>query len=276
MTPTQRTDRVSGHWLGWSEAFGSICLVALAHCGTGEAPPAEANRVGGDDVAYATDGLPVDEPAETDLPGGDTGDAGDSCLAGTPCVENPGAPCRMGLLSCVGGSHCVDGEAAPMGLSCGADRVCDGAGGCLATDALRPLLTVTRPLQSEILAVTRTALPFDMRLGGEQRRRISVQIRDDDEVLYATTVQVDPGPNSFTLPLVTEVAGRRTGRFFELVVGDVVVRSFGLGFLFVAAGQSNTVSAECNQCPTTVAPVANVVDHRQGTLSDLPQPDSTS
>jgi hypothetical protein len=54
-----------------------------------------------------------------------------ACTAGSGCATNPNL-CKNGMTSCMtGASTCVDGPGNVMaGVSCGSNRVCDGAGFC--------------------------------------------------------------------------------------------------------------------------------------------------
>jgi hypothetical protein len=57
-----------------------------------------------------------------------------ACAEGMSCTMNPGAPCKLGMLSCsTGMPQCLDAGDAAMGLGCGKDLACDGKGACVST-----------------------------------------------------------------------------------------------------------------------------------------------
>src|SRR6185295_2112087 len=59
-----------------------------------------------------------------------------TCQVGKACTENPGAPCKTGVIDCsTGAERCVDTGTTAAGTSCGANQVCNGTGTCVPCTA---------------------------------------------------------------------------------------------------------------------------------------------
>lgn len=112
---------------------------ACVACTTGQSCTTNSARCRLGQVSCAT-GAPVcadSSPKPAGSPCGtnqvcDGAGACAACTSGQACNTNP-LPCRTGVTSCTSGSSaCVDSGNKSAGVSCGTNRVCDGAGSCVA------------------------------------------------------------------------------------------------------------------------------------------------
>lgn len=59
-----------------------------------------------------------------------------TCQAGKACTDNPGAPCKTGVIDCTtGAERCVDAGTTAAGTTCGTNQVCNGSGTCVPCTA---------------------------------------------------------------------------------------------------------------------------------------------
>jgi hypothetical protein len=73
------------------------------------------------------------------------------CGSASSCSSNPGAPCKLGMVSCTTGG-CADGLNAAVGTSCGGGQVCDAMGVCVPCSAGTACSTNPTPCKQGVTA----------------------------------------------------------------------------------------------------------------------------
>lgn len=107
---------------------------------------------------------------------------------------------------------------------------------------------IVRPLAYEIVALGRTSLTLRMESRESAQSEFPVTILNAGGATLQTSSVILPAAatSEVTLPLNSAVRAHR-GDFLTLKIGSATGK-FGIGFLFVAAGQSNSVASGCTKC----------------------------
>jgi hypothetical protein len=128
-----------------------------------------------------------------------------------------------------------------------------GSAHAMGSNALR----IIRPLDHEIIDFKRNNLPI--RLNASKSTFVTYEIRNSQgTVLQQNPLYVTTGEREYQIPMNVATRSHRGG-YLTFKMGDDSVQ-FGLGLLFLVAGQSNTVNAQCSECTGyTIPPDPHVV-----------------
>ncbi|MBL7686475.1 MAG: hypothetical protein JNJ49_00465 [Bdellovibrionaceae bacterium] len=108
-------------------------------------------------------------------------------------------------------------------------------------------LLILRPLKNEVIDLKESSLTVHVN-AGTAIPQVSYQILTGSTILQSGVLLLSGGIFNSEVALNTAVRAHR-GSFLKFRIGTKE-NAFGLGYLFLVAGQSNTVNSECRECGT--------------------------
>lgn len=105
---------------------------------------------------------------------------------------------------------------------------------------------ILRPLNKEVLSLSKKTLTVTYQSQTNRSLPYSISDANTQQVLQSGNLQVSSGKNDVPISFEQNVLSYR-GNFLKLTIATESVE-FGRGLVFLVAGQSNSVDAECADC----------------------------